>query len=578
MSYFLGIFGGGGPNPSAALINNCKLIAFAEEERFSRVKNAPGALPIASILYCINEAGISIDEVEEVGIGWDCERYNEEMPSFFAQIADKYSDFDNSYNLLHENILLTSYHPHRIKENLKFGLAKYNQFINLNKIVFHHHHLCHAASTYYASTFDEASILTIDGSGEEYTTIQWEARGMMISPLKEHKLPNSVGGYYATFTEYLGFRADSEEGKLMGLAPYGRYSDKIQGKLSEFLSFDIKTGNYRIDPTFRFFGKREYNSKFTDKLVETFGPPRFKGHSITQRHKDIAYNVQWRLEKLASSLARHTIELTGIRNLCIAGGVGMNCKMNGALASLPEVNEIHVQPASSDNGVALGAALLSSINHGKRPKNIMPHVYFGPSFNDHEIELALKEAKVSYKKPKNLCKTIAKNIFEGKIVGWFQGRSEVGARALGARSILANPLMVNMREKLNAEVKHREPWRPFCPSLTAEAYPIYFGDAKLSEHMILAFPVVEKYRDLIPAAVHVDGTARPQAVNKNINPIFHKLLAEFGDLSGHPLLINTSFNIQGEPIVNAPRDALRCFGGTGIDVLAIGSFVVEKNL
>lgn len=574
--YFLGLFGGSGPNPAAALIKENKLIAFAEEERFSRVKNAPSQLPIRSILFCLDKAGINAKDLTQIGVAWNCEKYAKHQPEFLKSIKEQYPNSDNDYNDLHETKLLTAFHPTMITENLRFGLAKANHFIDPNKIQFLDHHHCHAASTFYASGFRKSLIFTIDGSGEENCTVEWRANDNSIDMIKSHKLPNTLGGYYGTFTEFLGFRSDSEEGKLMGLAPYGRFDIDLQKKLSQFLSFDEQSGDYRIDPTFRFYGKRSYNAKFTDKLVELFGIPRSSFEPITDEHKNLAFNVQWRLEKVVSTLISKSIEKNGIANVCIAGGVGMNCKMNGVIGELKNVENIYVQPASSDNGTALGAACLCAVEHGHKIEKIMPHAYWGPDYSDKDIETALCEAKLPFTKPDNLAQYLALDLQKGNIIGWMQGRSEIGARALGGRSILANPLIKEMRDKLNLSVKHREAWRPFCPSMTVENFETYFGHTKPADHMIIAYTIKEEFQNLLPSAVHVDGSVRPQTVRRETNPRYHELLSEFGKLTGHPILINTSFNIQGEPIVETPRDALRCFGGTGIDVLVMGDYVVRK--
>lgn len=574
--YHLGIFGGNGPNPAAALLNDGKLVAFGEEERFCRIKNAPSQLPIKSILFCLKNADIDVDDLDAIGIAWDCPRYVNFQPKFLSEIRSKYSTIDHEFNILHERNLLTAFNPNMIKDTLRFNLAKAGQFINSDKIKFFDHHLCHAASSFFASVFNKALIFTLDGSGEENCSVEWVAEGQKFKKLRSHLLPHSLGGYYATFTEFLGFRSDSEEGKLMGLAPYGKYDKIIQDKLSKVLSYNEMDGSYKIDPTYRFYGKRTFNTKFTDKLVELLGPNRTQQCSITQAHKDLAFNVQWRLEQVVSSMVNYRIKKEGVSNVCFAGGVSMNCKLNGVISSLKEVSDIYVQPASSDNGTALGAACLAAQEDSLEISNIMPHTYWGSDFNDREIEIAINEAKLEYYKSPNMFKEIAEELIKGRIIGWMQGRSEIGARALGGRSILANPLIKNMREKLNLEVKHREYWRPFCPSMTQESFEKYFGHNKPSDNMIIAYYIKKQYSDLLQAAVHVDGSVRPQTVRSSTNPKFYNLLYEFGQLSGHPILINTSFNIQGEPIVETPRDSLRCFGGTGIDILVIGDYVIRK--
>jgi len=274
---------------------------------------------------------------------------------------------------------------------------------------------------------------------------------------------------------------------------------------------------------------------------------------------------------------RSLIALTGVRALCLAGGVAMNCCMNGKLSLLDDVREIFVQPASADNGIALGAAWVLAQRSGATGFERMRHAYWGPAYAAPEVEAAIRESKLSYTRSASVVEEIAEDLAAGRIVGWLQGRMEVGARALGNRSILASPLFPDMKDKLNREVKHRENWRPFCPSLPVDDYRTYFDHGADSDYMILAYPVREEFRDRVPSIVHVDGTARPQTVYREHNPRFYDLLKAFGRRTGHPVLINTSFNVQGEPIVCSPRDALRCFGGTGLDVLVLDDFVLRKG-
>jgi carbamoyltransferase len=574
----MGIFGGQGPNPSAALLKNGILIAMAEEERFIRIKNAPSLLPIRSIKFCLDYANINIDDVEKIGFAWDCEEYVKSWPSFSRNMRSSYNSFDQSYDLIYESRLLANFNPIRIKQDLKFGLAKLGIKLDEKKIKFLNHHKCHAASVYFQSGFNNAGVLCIDGSGEEITTSMWLGDKNNLTLLWKSQLPNSIGGFYASFTEFLGFKSNSEEGKLMGLAPYGEYSSDIQKKLEHFIEFDFKTGEIKVNLRMRFIGDRSYNSIFTDELVKLFGPPRLSKDPITKYYKDIAFNVQFKLEEIVTGLILNLMSKTKSRNICLAGGVAMNCKMNGKIAAIPEVEKIFVQPASSDNGTSIGAAILVALEKGVNSFEELNHCYYGPEYSDEEIEKLLVEAKIKYTRVENLSESVSNYLLEGELVGWFQGRSEFGARALGNRSILANPLHKNMKDKLNLEVKHREEWRPFCPSLTKESYKTYFGETAKSPFMILAFPVIQQFHEIIPAVVHIDGTARPQSVDKIYNPAFHSLLETFGNKSGHPVLINTSFNVQGEPIVDTPADALRCFFSTGLDVLALGPYIIRKNL
>ena len=574
MNYYLGIFGGVGTNPSAALLKGKKIIAFAEEERFTRIKNAPLTLPINSIHFCLKEADISIDKIKKISFGWDCPHQFKKVPIFLNKLYNKFPALKNNYNLNLEKRVKLGYDPDKIFNELKWTFAKKNQKLN-KEIFFYKHHLSHAASTFYASGFNESSILILDGMGEEFTGGFYVGKKNKISCIKKFQLPNTLGGFYSTFTEFFGFKSNSEEGKLMALASFGKYSEKIQEKLSKFLKYNTLNGEFKLNPVLRFGGKRSKSSRFSDEFIKIFGSPLNKEKNISKSYKNLAFNVQWLLEKIVSLLVKDLIKKTNIPNICLAGGVHMNCKLNGVLANLSEVDKIYIQPASSDNGVSLGAAMLSARNDkGKFTK--MSHCYYGNSFSDSKIKNALKEAKIKFKKLNNIEKEVAKQLAKGKIIGWFQGRSEVGARALGNRSILANPLIKNMKSKLNIQVKHRENWRPFCPSINDYKYREYFGNVPESDFMILAFKVRNKYRYTFPSAVHVDGTARPQIVKKKTNKKFFKLIQEFEKITGHAILINTSFNVQGEPIVNKPSEAIRCFSGTGIDFLAIGNYLISK--
>ncbi len=574
MSYYLGIFGGVGTNPSAALLKKKKIIAFAEEERFTRIKNAPLVLPINSIFYCLKKAKITIKKIKSISFGWDCPHQFNVVPTKMKKMYLKYASLGNNYNLNLEERIRLGYDPDKISNELKWEFAKKGQKFD-KKIFFYKHHLSHAASTYFPSGFKKSSILILDGLGEEFTGGFYIGQGKNIKCIKKFELPNTLGGYYSTFTEFFGFKSNSEEGKLMALASYGKYSKKIQSKLNKFLKYDKKTGDFSLNPVLRFGGNRDTNPRFSEDFIKIFGKPLFNNKKISNYHLKLAFNVQWRLEEIVKLLVKNLIKISKISNLCLAGGVHMNCKLNGALANLSEVKQIYIQPASSDNGVALGAAMLSAKNE-KGNFEKMEHCYYGNSFSNNEILKYLKESKIKFKKVRNIEKIVAEKLSKGKIVGWFQGRSEVGARALGNRSILANPLMKNMKKKLNDEVKHRENWRPFCPSINDYRYKDYFGNVPESDFMILAFKIKNRYKKNFPSAVHVDGTARPQIVRKKNNKKFYKLIQEFEKITGQAILINTSFNVQGEPIVNKPAEAIRCFSGTGIDYLALGDFLISK--
>ena len=574
--YYLGIFGARGPNPAAALLKNNKLIALAEEERFIRIKNAPSYLPINSIKYCLKKAKIKLSKVKAIGFAWKCPQYKKNVIKKNKDEPKNDNKISNYYNEIYNKKLSLDYDDVIIKENLKFLLKKIGEDFDDKKLKFLEHHKCHAASAFYCSGFKKASILIMDGSGEDICTSLWKGNQEKLEKIEEFKLPHSLGGFYASFTEFLGFKADSEEGKLMGLAPYGSYSKELQKKINNILSIDYSSEKYSINSKYRFNGKRSQNTKFTDNLCKIFGKPRLKNEKLTKYHRDLAFNVQFKLEEVSLFLAKKLIKKTKIKNLCIAGGVGMNCKMNGQLSLMKEVDNIFIQPASSDNGTSLGAAQIVAVNDGVKNFTSLSHAYYGPEFNNKEILKAIKETKLKYEFKKNISTFAAEEIYSGKIIGWFQGRAEFGARSLGGRSILANPLIKNMKNKINLEVKHRENWIRFCPSILSDDFKKFFDTKDKCEFMILAKKIKKEFRNKLSSVVHRDGSARPQSVYKENNNRYYSLLKEFKKKSGYPILLNTSFNIQGEPIVNSPIEAIRCFSGTGIDTLIIGNYIISK--
>jgi carbamoyltransferase len=370
----------------------------------------------------------------------------------------------------------------------------------------------------------------------------------------------SWGLAYELVTEALGFRRHSGEGKTMGLAAYG--TPNPDGLPFVEWDQDIPA----INPKKR--------KAFVASLQ-----PRSEDSPLTQEHKDLAATLQTTLETAVTKMAAWLYEQTGSRNLCLAGGTAMNCSMNGKLAQLPFVDNIFIQPVAHDAGTALGAALSVYVEKsGTRPNWRMEHAYWGAAYNNEEIELALKSfSGISYHQSKDICLETAQVLTEGKVVGWFQGRFEAGARALGNRSILANPSLPKMKDKVNIKVKNREPWRPFAPSMLIEAIDRYIENPVLSPFMILAFDTKPETRSEIISAVHVDGTCRPQTVEKQTNPRYWELIQRFNELTGIPVLLNTSFNVKGQPIVNTPHQAIDTFLNCGMDVLAIGDFLVTKE-
>jgi len=379
--------------------------------------------------------------------------------------------------------------------------------------------------------------------------------------------PNSIGGFYSAFTEYLGFVPNSDEWKVMGLAPYGQPGVNLD------VFIDLEAAPYKVR-------SRRLNGGVTgisSGISAVLGAPRTAESEIDDRHKNIAYAAQDYCERAMMSVVRMALAKTKSRNLCVAGGVALNSKANGKILASGIVEKIFVQPAASDDGAALGAALAPYLDRGGQlPNRAMRHAYLGPAFDDDEIETALKTYKLRYTPVDDPAAAAAELLAKGKILGWFQGRMEFGPRALGARSILADPRDPEMTAKVNNAVKFREWWRPFAPSIKKEAASDFLEGATDSPFMILTAQVRAEKRSVIPAVTHVDGSARPQTVEREVNPLYWHLIDEFGKRTGVPLVMNTSFNLRGEAIVNTPTDAVRTFFSSGMDALAIGSFLVEK--
>lgn len=578
---YLGIFGPG-PNSSAALCSDDNIIAWVEEERFNRIKTAPNAYPAQAIGYCLSEARKQNLELKSVGYAWDCENYAELATRNLKETISNYPSETDSISLKVQKSLNVLYDPEMIKYNLALILRKQGIKLKDVNFTFYPHHLCHAASAHYCSGFDDSLIIINDGVGEVASSTLYHYDGSgEFRELTNVELPNTLGGLYASITEYLGFRPYKDEGKTMGLAAYGKPDDQLATLFDEIAQDIEKDFGYVVNPRYRYSGKRTYGKKFTDLLVEKLGKPRAPEVSAMEDpYPDIAYAAQKQLEKFLFSQLEYAAGLGLSKNVCFAGGVHMNCKANGLLGEAELFENSFFQPAASDNGVPLGAAMLCQKEEsGKEPGYPeLTHLYYGPSYSDEEIEALLKRCKVRYKKSENIAKETARLIADNRIVGWFQGRMEVGARALGGRSILANPLNPDMRDEVNKHVKNREAWRPFCPSLQADGFKRYF-DTPMStaRYMITACRIHEEYRQMLPSCIHVDGTVRPQTVEKKANPIYWEMLNEFEKITGHPIVVNTSFNVQGEPIVMRPEEAIRCFFGSGMDALAMGSYLVKKE-
>jgi len=587
----LGIITSEGGHPSATLYKNGKLIAIGEEERFVRVKQARGYFPSRSIKYVLKEGNVDLDDIEFISFGWDANKYKFKFPLFISSSFIKKNIFHKKEKpyikskgpkdiqgtaVIRGLRDLLYYNPKNIKELIYFGIIESGlEFDKLPPIKFYDHHKAHAATAFYCSGLDESAILVFDGHGEENSVTMYKGDGKKIEILKSITIPNSLGWFYSAFTEYLGWDAGEGEVKLMGLAPFGKPNEKISEVIDNVLI--IKNNTIELNTDYIFYSKRSYGTFFSDLLVDKLGKPRGKYGKITQKHKDIAYAVQKKLEDAGIHLSKVAMDLAGSNNLCIAGGVALNCKMNGEIHKSGIAENFFVQPISYDAGVSLGSAMLSSIENGVDPRFKMEHVYYGPEYTNEEIEKILVRNKIRFEKHPDVWKIGAKLIEEGKIIGWFQGRMELGPRALGSRSILADPRDPDMKDKVNDYVKFRENWRPFALSILDEYKEDYLIKPVESPFMIMAFDVVDGRYDDIQSAMHwIDHTTRPQTVKKKVNPRYWKVINEFRKLTGVPGVLNTSFNIKGEPVVESPVDAVRCFYGTGMDALIIGDYIVHK--
>ncbi len=552
---------------AACLIKDGKIVAAAEEERFTREKHDI-SFPINAINYCLKEAGITSKEL-------DCIAFYEKPILKFERLLSQHIEmFPRSYWSFYKAI------PSWLIEKLRIPSLIKKKLNYKGPILFINHHMAHAASSYLVSPFKEAAIFTIDGVGEWATTTYGYAKDNNITLLKEIIFPHSLGLLYSTVTAHLGFSVNNSEYKIMGLSAYGKpsYYDKFKNII------DIKEdGSYSLDMSY--FVYHYKTSMPSKKFIKEFGPIRKPDEELTQHHKDIACSLQSITEEILFKSLNHLYNETKSKNLCIGGGVALNSVANGKIKKNTGFKNIFIQSAAGDSGGSLGASfyVYNTILGNKRVYT-QNTSYFGPSYSYKEIEEFLNSKKINYKKFKDereLTKETAKLIYKNNVVGWFQGRMEWGPRALGSRSILSNPINPKMQEILNLKVKHRERFRPFAPVVCIDDVYKYFTCdkpvPKPTDFMLMVYPVKEKWRKVIPAVTHVNGSGRLQTIRRNQNQLYYTLIKEFGKLSGMPILINTSFNIRGEPIVCTPEDAYRCMMGTEIDFLVIDKFLIKRE-
>lgn len=584
---------------AACLLKNGEIVAAAQEERFTRIKH-DSSFPQNAIRYCIKDAQINPNDLTNV-VFYEKPflKFERLLETYLAFAPKGFVSFSKAMPIwVKDKLFQKSFLINQLNQTLG------NDVIWDERMMFSEHHLSHAASAFYPSPFEKAAILTLDGVGEWTTTSLAVGDGANLNILKEIHFPHSLGLLYSAFTYYTGFKVNSGEYKVMGLAPYGRpiFANTIEDKLLNIAN----DGSFQLNMEYFDYatGLTMTNEKFND----LFGGPRRKPESeITQREMDLAASIQVVVERIIVKMARSISEETGQENLCLAGGVALNCVANGILSRENMFKNIWIQPAAGDAGGALGAALAAWHIHyenKRKPSNIasldaMKGAYLGPCYNNSEIETELSNCGAIFEKftEKGLIEEVATALSNGKAVGWMQGRMEFGPRALGARSILADPRSPTMQKQLNLKVKYRESFRPFAPSILREDVSEWFEHNTDSPYMLMVAYVREDRRHAmtkeqeglfginklnvprssVPAITHVDYSARIQTVHSDTNPRYHALISKFKEKTGCPIVVNTSFNVRGEPIICSPTDAFKCFMGTELDVLVIEDYLLIKE-
>lgn len=581
---------------AAALIKDGQVIAAAQEERFSRKKH-DASFPVHAITYCLSEAGISLSDVAHVAFyEKPFIKFERLLETYLATVPFGFRSFRMAIPLwLKEKLFQKSLLTDELKA---FDPA----FDGEQKLLFAEHHQSHAASAFFPSPFKEATVLTVDGVGEWATASAGIGRDKTLTLTKEMHFPHSLGLLYSAITYYLGFKVNSGEYKVMGLAPYGKpvFAQTILDNI-----VDVKPdGSFRLDQ--RYFNYCTGLTMTSDLLHKLFGsPPRKPESPLTQWHMDMAASIQAVTEHIMFKLVRTLVKETGVRNLCLAGGVALNCVANGKILNEGLVDNLWIQPAAGDAGGSLGAALAAYHGLLDKPRSINPQdamygSYLGPAFRQEDVEQRLQKCGAVFQRleESELINEVAKGLSEGQAVGWHQGRMEFGPRALGGRSILGDPRSAAMQKNLNLKIKYRESFRPFAPSVLREHVSDWFDLKTDSPYMLLVAPVLGPHRirmsesdealfgidklnvarSTIPAVTHVDYSARVQTVHEHTNPRYYKLLKAFYEKTGCPVLVNTSFNVRGEPIVCTPEDSFHCFMGTELDMLVVENCLLRKPL
>lgn len=553
----------GNHDASAAIFRNGSLDFAVEEGRLIREKRA-STFPFESIRACLESCDIELSEVDEIVIPWVPELRLKTVPHLLKRERRTHGTLAGAWGSLEtlKDAYTWKYRAISIVEQQlrkEFGEP-------LPPITTKEHHACHIASAFHPSPFDSALGLTIDGKGEYDSTVVWKCTPNGMERIRTYQFPNSLGRFYGGVTTFLGYHFFNGAGKVMGLAPYGSENESIEGPLREILDIGV---DYDVTP----LTKDGYGGT-AQKLEKLFGrESSTQTETFTQWEKDLAFTTQKLLEEIVVDIIATYTERLNLNDVVLAGGVALNCKMNKQIMELPDVN-LFIQPVAHDAGLAIGGGYVDQSPLAVEP---MSTVYWGPEYDNEAVKAQLEENKIPYRKPDDLLRVVAEKLADGEIVGWFQGGLEMGPRALGNRSILADPRSEASRDNVNKYVKHREGWRPFAPSMLESATEKYLENPEPSPYMIKTFDTVPEHRDEIEAVLHPgDLTTRPQTVNEEDNPRYHALISEFESITGVPVVLNTSFNDGGEPIVNEPVDALKDFYGMGLDALVIEDFLMEK--
>ncbi|HKP97852.1 MAG TPA: carbamoyltransferase [Fibrobacteria bacterium] len=557
---------------AATLLKDGVAVAAAEEERFSRRKH-DASFPLSAVRWCLESQGIGIDQVDHVAF------YEKPFLKFERILRQHLDNFPRSFKTFHMAM------PQWLSEKIRVRSVIRKRLGYRGDVIYVDHHLSHAAGAFLPGPFPEAAIVTVDGVGEWTTTAYGMGRGGSVELYQDIRFPHSLGLLYSAVTAYLGFSVNNSEYKVMGLSPYGRMdraANPCYAKLKQVI--DVREdGSFRLDMGHFVF---QHSDRMpAERLCRLLGGPvRRPEEALLPRHRDVAAAVQMITEDVVLAILRHAHKVTGCPNVALSGGVALNSVCNGRILSGTGFENVWIQPNAGDAGSSMGAALFAHSAVLGRPRAYrLDHAYLGPEFSDAAIGKFLDQGGIRYTRFPSEAALIgeaARRLHAGEVVGWFQGRMEWGPRALGARSILADPGRPDMQAILNEKVKHREAFRPFAPSVCAEDAETFFRcdspPPLPADFMLMVYPVREEWRPRLPAVTHVDGTGRLQTVRRAANPLYYDLIKRFGTLSGIPMLVNTSFNIRGEPIVCTPGDAYRCMMGTGIDCLFIGGYLVRR--